>query len=249
MEDEALVEQIRRGNREAFRLVVLRYQRPLFRFLGLLGFDASSCEDLAQQTFLSAFRALAEFDPSRARFSTWLFTIAKRHASHERERAHHRRETPATEATDALSRSEAPDPAEAAALAERVRLLDAALGSLPEELRSTFLLSQIKRAEPGRGGGGRKMSDWDREIPDLPRPRTTASGACDTGDLMSNCNDIQEKIARDESLSEAERAHSLACEALRFGDRRFHPARSGAEDIRHLRPGRLRRSGHGRRVL
>jgi RNA polymerase sigma-70 factor, ECF subfamily len=144
MEDEALVEQIRRGNREAFRLVVLRYQRPLFRFLGLLGFDASSCEDLAQQTFLSAFRALAEFDPSRARFSTWLFTIAKRHASHERERAHHRRETPATEATGALSRSAAPDPAEAAALAERVRLLDAALGSLPQELRSTFLLSQIK---------------------------------------------------------------------------------------------------------
>ena len=30
---------------------------------------------------------------------------------------------------------------------------------------------------------------------------------------MSNCNDVQEKIARDESLSEAERAHSLACEA------------------------------------
>ena len=115
-----------------------------FAFSGLLGFDASSCEDLAQQTFLSAFRALAEFDPSRARFSTWLFTIAKRHASHERERAHHRRETPATEATDALSRSAAPDPAEAAALAERVRLLDAALGSLPQELRSTFLLSQIK---------------------------------------------------------------------------------------------------------
>jgi DNA-directed RNA polymerase specialized sigma24 family protein len=87
MEDEALVGQILRGNQEAFRLLVLRYQRPLFRFLGLLGFDGASCEDLAQQTFLSAFRALADFDPGRARFSTWLFTIAKRHASHERERA------------------------------------------------------------------------------------------------------------------------------------------------------------------
>ena len=76
MDDEALVEQIRRGNREAFRLLVLRYQRPLFRFLGLLGFDPASCEDLAQQTFLSAFRAVAEFDPSRARFSTWLLSIA-----------------------------------------------------------------------------------------------------------------------------------------------------------------------------
>jgi len=143
MDDEALVEQIRRGNREAFRLLVLRYQRPLFRFLGLLGFDAASREDLAQQTFLSAFRAIADFDPRKGRFSTWLFTIAKRHASHERERAHHRHETPATEATEALSRHPAPDPAEAAALAQRVRLLDAALRALPGELRSTFLLSQI----------------------------------------------------------------------------------------------------------
>jgi RNA polymerase sigma-70 factor (ECF subfamily) len=149
MEDEALVGQIRRGNREAFRVLVLRYQRPLFRFLGLLGFDGAACEDLAQQTFLSAFRALADFDPGRARFSTWLFTIAKRHASHERERAHRRHETPATEATDALSRSPAPDPAEAAVLAQRLRTLDAALGSLPQELRSTFLLSQIKELSLG----------------------------------------------------------------------------------------------------
>jgi len=144
MEDEALVEQVRHGNPGPFRLLVLRYQRPLFRFLGLLGFDGATCEDLAQQTFLSAFRALADLDPNRARFSKWLFTIAKRHASHERERAHRRHETPASEATDALSRSPAPDPGEAALLAQRVRALDAALGSLPQELRSTFLLSQIK---------------------------------------------------------------------------------------------------------
>jgi RNA polymerase sigma-70 factor (ECF subfamily) len=144
MEDEALVGQILRGNKESFRLLVLRYQRPLFHFLGLLGFDGASCEDLAQQTFLSAFRALAEFDPGRARFSTWLFTIAKRHASHERERAHRRHETPATEVTDARARSPAPDPSEAASLAQRVRTLDAALGSLPQELRSTFLLSQLR---------------------------------------------------------------------------------------------------------
>ena len=144
MEDEALVGRILGGNRDAFRLLVLRYQRPLFRFLGLLGFDGASCEDLAQQTFLSAFRALADFDPRRARFSTWLFTIAKRHGSHERARAHRRHETPASETTEVLSRSPAPDPAEAASLAQRVRMLDAALGSLPRELRSTFLLSQIK---------------------------------------------------------------------------------------------------------
>jgi RNA polymerase sigma-70 factor (ECF subfamily) len=144
MEDERVVEEILRGNREAFRMLVLRYERPLFRFLGLLGFDGTACEDLAQQTFLSAFRALADFDASRARFSTWLFTIAKRHAAHERERAHRRHETSSTEATEARARSTGPDPAEAASLSQRVRTLEAALRSLPQELRSTFLLSQIK---------------------------------------------------------------------------------------------------------
>src|SRR3569832_2422540 len=94
MDDEFLVRQILGGNREAFRLLVLRYQRPLFRFLGLLGFAQDAAEDLAQQTFLRVYRALGSFDPRQAKFSTWLFTIAKRLAANERQRAHHRREQP-----------------------------------------------------------------------------------------------------------------------------------------------------------
>jgi RNA polymerase sigma-70 factor, ECF subfamily len=144
MDDAGVVEQIVRGNREAFRLLVLRYERPLFRFLGLLGFDGAACQDLAQQTFLSAFRALADFDPARARFSTWLFTIAKRHASHERDRAHRRHERPTAQGSEALARSTAPDPAETASLSQQMRRLDEALQSLAPELRSTFLLSQLK---------------------------------------------------------------------------------------------------------
>ncbi len=54
-------------------MLVVRYERPLFRFLGLLGFGPSTVEDLAQETFLRAYRALGEFDASRAQFSTWLF--------------------------------------------------------------------------------------------------------------------------------------------------------------------------------
>jgi len=144
MEDARVVEQIVRGNREAFRLLVLRYERPLFRFLGLLGFDGTACQDLAQQTFLSAFRALADFDPARARFSTWLFTIAKHHAAHERDRAHRRHERPMARAPEERVHSTALDPAESASLSEQVRKLNEALQSLAPELRSTFLLSQVK---------------------------------------------------------------------------------------------------------
>jgi RNA polymerase sigma-70 factor (ECF subfamily) len=157
MDDEFLVRQILGGNREAFRLLVLRYQRPLFRFLGLLGFAQDAAEDLAQQTFLRVYRALGSFDPRQAKFSTWLFTIAKRLAANERQRAHHHREQPLGDVVPQQPPSTAADPAvgdvvpqqppstaaDPAVTAERARRLSAAIAALPDALRTTFFLSQI----------------------------------------------------------------------------------------------------------
>lgn len=148
MDDETLVRQVVSGNKEAFRLLVLRYQRPLFRFLGLLGFAQPAAEDVAQQTFLRAFVALRDFDPARARFSTWLFTIAKRLAANEAARSHHRHEASVGDAleTAGTGTAESPvgpprDPAVAADLSRR---LQSALAALPAQLQSTFTLSQIR---------------------------------------------------------------------------------------------------------
>lgn len=140
MNDAFLIEQTLAGNQQAFRLVVLRYQRPLFRFLGLLGFRGPRAEDIAQDTFLRAFKALSSFDPARAQFSTWLFTIARRLAISEWQRT--RREQPTPTVEEAPSR--APDPAQSALLAEHARRVDRALSELPEQLRSTFFFSQIE---------------------------------------------------------------------------------------------------------
>jgi RNA polymerase sigma-70 factor (ECF subfamily) len=141
MDDELLISQTLAGNRQAFRLVVLRYQRPLFRFLGLLGFRGARAEDVAQETFLRAFKALATFDSSRGPFSTWLFAIARRLAIGEWHRA--RQEgLPPGEVVE--PRSLAPDPAESSLLSERARRIERALSALPEQLRSTFFFSQIK---------------------------------------------------------------------------------------------------------
>jgi RNA polymerase sigma-70 factor (ECF subfamily) len=139
MDDDFLVRQILGGNREAFRLLVLRYQRPLFRFLGLLGFAPDAAEDLAQQTFLRVFRSLHSFDARQAKFGTWLFTIAKRLAANERQRAHHRHEQ---SAGDELP-DNAPEPVDPALIADRAQRLRAAMAALPEALRSTFFLSQV----------------------------------------------------------------------------------------------------------
>ena len=75
--DAAVVRRCQTGDREAFRLLVLHYQRPIFAFLyRTLGQD-DEVEDLAQEVFLRAHRAIGRFDlAGPARMSSWLFTIA-----------------------------------------------------------------------------------------------------------------------------------------------------------------------------
>ncbi len=142
MNDELLVRQILSGNIEAFRLLVLRYQRPMFRFLGLLGFTPTAAEDIAQESFLRAYRSLRNFDPARAQFSTWLFTIAKRLATNERQSLRWRVESPTNSFSEPVF--EAKSPADVVQTAERLRRVHVALQALEEPMRSTFIFAQIE---------------------------------------------------------------------------------------------------------
>jgi RNA polymerase sigma-70 factor (ECF subfamily) len=63
------------GSQPAFEQIVRRYQRPVIRLIARLVGDAGQAEDLAQETFVKAFRNLAAFDTTR-RLSSWLFRIA-----------------------------------------------------------------------------------------------------------------------------------------------------------------------------
>lgn len=82
--DEVTLERARRGERVACRLFVTTYERAVFAVIGrVLGphRDRARVEDLAQETFLRALRALPRFRPvGSARVSTWLLTIATRRA-------------------------------------------------------------------------------------------------------------------------------------------------------------------------
>src|SRR4051812_22320179 len=75
--DDEAIERVLAGDLASFRVLVERHQGALFVLLRNLLFDAAECEDVAQETFLAAYRNLASYRPQTARFSTWLFTIAR----------------------------------------------------------------------------------------------------------------------------------------------------------------------------
>ena len=63
------------GSQPAFEQIVRRYQRPVISLIVRMIGDRAQAEDLAQETFVKAFRNLKSFDPTR-RLSSWLFRIA-----------------------------------------------------------------------------------------------------------------------------------------------------------------------------
>ena len=77
MEDKFLVEQTLNGNKNAFKLLVVRYQRPIFSFVKKFNVPDQRIEELAQETFLKAYKNLQSFHGEKGTFAGWLFTISK----------------------------------------------------------------------------------------------------------------------------------------------------------------------------
>jgi len=73
--DQQLVERAQRGDKHAFELLVLKYQRKLARLLSRFVRDPAEVEDVAQEAFIKAYRALPTFRGDSA-FYTWLYRIA-----------------------------------------------------------------------------------------------------------------------------------------------------------------------------
>ncbi|MDH5571834.1 MAG: RNA polymerase sigma factor RpoE [Gammaproteobacteria bacterium] len=73
--DQALVERVQRGDKKAFDLLVLKYQQRLINVLSRYMRDQSEVQDIAQEAFIKAYRALPNFRGESA-FYTWLYRIA-----------------------------------------------------------------------------------------------------------------------------------------------------------------------------
>jgi RNA polymerase sigma-70 factor (ECF subfamily) len=72
--DQQLVERAQRGDKRAFELLVAKYQRKLGRLLSRFVRDAAEVEDVTQEAFIKAYRALPSFRGESA-FYTWLYRI------------------------------------------------------------------------------------------------------------------------------------------------------------------------------
>ena len=141
--EEQWVQRATAGDRGAQRMIVRRYQRPvgtiLRRMLGPAGLD-HLVEDLAQETFLRAFRALPRFDvQGPAKLSTWLLRIASRLAINELKRRRPvTEELPTTNEVHGSSAS-ADEEHRRRQVASAIQ---AAVGELAPEYRAAFLLRE-----------------------------------------------------------------------------------------------------------
>ncbi|MFN3886382.1 MAG: RNA polymerase sigma factor RpoE [Aquabacterium sp.] len=73
--DAALVQRVQRGDQRAFEMLVVKYQRRIERLIARMVRDTDLVEDIAQETFIRAYRALPNFRGESA-FYTWLYRIA-----------------------------------------------------------------------------------------------------------------------------------------------------------------------------
>ena len=150
MTDSALVANVRAGDADAFRVLVDRHGRMLFRVAYRVTGNQQDAEDVVQETFLRVHRELHRFE-LRASVGTWLYRIAVNTAVDLRRSR--RRETDWPEGQDERVASAAPWPDRALLSSEIQDRVEAALRPLSAQERAAFVLrhlEELSTAEIGR---------------------------------------------------------------------------------------------------
>jgi RNA polymerase sigma-70 factor (ECF subfamily) len=161
-DDLAAVEKASAGDSDAFEVLVRKYQGWVvtlaYRMLG----NHADAEDMAQEIFLKAYRALPQFG-RRSTFSTWLYTIATNHCLNQlesrrrRPRLQEMNESPRTEGNPRPLEDRVPDPTPGAdrvvEQADLRRLVQAELLRLTPEHRAILVLRDIQGLSYEEVGG------------------------------------------------------------------------------------------------
>jgi RNA polymerase sigma-70 factor, ECF subfamily len=148
--DQQLVERAQRGDKHAFDLLVSKYQRKLGRLISRFVRDSAEAEDVTQDAFIKAYRALPGFRGESA-FYTWLYRIgintAKNHLLATKRRAPTNTPFDADEAEsfeEASLLREVSTPENELMSKQVVDVVQSSLQQLPEDLRSALTLREIE---------------------------------------------------------------------------------------------------------
>jgi len=147
--DQQLVERAQRGDKHAFEMLVVKYQRKLERLLSRVIRDPAEIEDVAQEAFIKAYRALPNFRGDSA-FYTWLYRIgintAKNYLIALGRRAPTSTEFDSEEAEgfeDAAGLRDINTPESELASKQIAQTVNDAIAALPEELRTAITLREL----------------------------------------------------------------------------------------------------------
>jgi RNA polymerase sigma-70 factor (ECF subfamily) len=146
--DKQLVQQVFKGNNHAFDLLVLRYQHRILALVSRFIRDQSEAEDVSQEVFIKAYRALPNFRGDSA-FYTWLYRIAINTAKNHLVTKGRRPpdtdidlgDTELAELPADLVDNSSPE--DTLATSELQQIIDQAIENLPEDLRTAFTLREF----------------------------------------------------------------------------------------------------------
>jgi RNA polymerase sigma factor (sigma-70 family) len=151
-EDSVLIKQALAGNQEAFRKLRLKYYDSIFRLISRMIHNKEEVEDLTQESFVKAFLSLSSFKEDFA-FSTWLYKIATNNAID-----HIRKKKLQTFSIDKSIESEEsdysfelmdtePEPDQELINAQRKKMLNDAMNSLPPRYRQVILMRHVEEKD------------------------------------------------------------------------------------------------------
>lgn len=145
-----LVDRVRAGDKQAFDLLVAKYQRRLMRLLSRIVHDPAEAEDVVQETFIKAYRALRHFRGDSA-FYTWLYRIgintAKNFLATQGRRTPTSTEADAEQAegfNDGEQLRDINTPESMLASKQIAQTVNAAMDALPVDLRTAIALREIE---------------------------------------------------------------------------------------------------------
>jgi len=147
--DQALIEQVKKGNKKAFDKLVLKYQQKVANLVARYVRDPAEVLDVTQEAFIKAYRALPNFRGDSA-FYTWLYRVtintAKNHlATASRRPPKEDIEAEVAEQSDIGFKLKEQDTPENLAMREQVaEALKLALDELPEDLRTALSLREFE---------------------------------------------------------------------------------------------------------